>query len=96
MVIVQMENTQSSTQEVSQSVTIESVVELIKHDPQAQAHQEELREIAEEFNNELESDDRDEGVLRRYIEEAKQYSTSVAAKLSMLALQNGAIGILGL
>lgn len=86
MVIVQMESTQSSQQEVSQSVSIESVVELIKHDPQAQANQEELHELAEKFNEELKSDNCDEGVLHQYIEDAKQYSTSVAAKLSMLAL----------
>lgn len=96
MVVVQMENTQSAKQEVSQEVTVESVMELIEHDPQAQANKGELQEITEQFDEELESENPSEDTLRQYIRDAKSYSTTVAAKLSMLALQKGAIGILGL
>jgi hypothetical protein len=96
MVVVQMKNTQESHQEVTQNVTVESVIELIKHDPQAQRHQDELTELTEKIKEELDSDDPDESTIREYISEAKEYSVSVAAKLSMLALQAGVIGVLGL
>jgi len=95
MVVVQMENRQSSKQKVSQSVTVESIQELIKYDPAAQGNQEELTELTEKIKDELDSDDPDEDAIRDYIEKAKGYSVSVAAKLSMLALQAGAIGVLG-
>lgn len=35
-------------------------------------------------------------LVDKYMEKAKEYSVSVAAKLSMLVLQKGVIGILGL
>jgi hypothetical protein len=96
MVMVSVDSNQEVQQEVSQEVTVESVMELIELDPQAKAHQDELREITEKFNEELENNETDSGKLRQFIEDAKQYSTSVAAKLAMLALQAGAIGVLGL
>ncbi|WP_266080626.1 hypothetical protein [Haladaptatus caseinilyticus] len=96
MVMVSVDSNQNVQQEVNQQVTIESIMELIQLDPQAAAYQDELQEITEQFDDELESDDPDPGRLRQFIDDAKGYSTSVAAKLAMLGLQAGAIDILGL
>lgn len=85
----------SQQQEVTQEVTVESVMELIDLDPQAQANREELEEIVRQFEEELEGDT-DPNTLRQFVNDAKGYSTSVAAKLAMMALQNGAVDILGL
>lgn len=84
------------TQEANQEVSVESIMELINLDPQVQGNQEEVKELVRRFKEELESDDPDSSTLRQFIADAKEYSTSVAAKLSMLGLQHGAIGILGL
>lgn len=96
MVMVSVDSNQEVQQEVSQEVTLDVVMELIQIDPQAQAHQDELQDISRKIHDELESDDPDAGTLRQFIDDAKNYSTSVAAKLSMMALQNGVIGVLGL
>lgn len=96
LITIEQSNSQTATQEVSQEVSVEAVMELIELDPQAQQNKEELKGLVEQFENELESDDPDSGTLRQLINDAKEYSTSVAAKLAMLALQSGAIGVLGL
>lgn len=84
------------TQEANQEVSVESIMELIELDTQVQGNQEEVKELVRRFEEELESEDPDSGRLRQFIDDAKDYSTSVAAKLSMLGLQHGVIGILGL
>ena len=94
MVMVSVE--QESTQEVDQEVTVESIMQLIDVDPTVQGSRDELKELVEEFEEELDEDDSDEGRLRQFIEEAKEYSTSVAAKMAIRALQAGAIGVLAL
>lgn len=96
MVMVSVDSSQEVQQQVNQEVTLDIVLELIQIDPEAQAHQNELQEITREFYDELESADPDGGTLRQFIDDAKSYSTSVAAKLSMMALQNGIVGVLGL
>jgi uncharacterized FlaG/YvyC family protein len=95
MIIVQMENTQSANQEMSSDISIETVMKLIEHDPEAQTNQQELENIVEKFDEELESNDPNAETLRQFIRDAKEYSVSVAAKLAMLALQAGVIGVLG-
>ncbi len=94
MVMVSVE--QESTQEVDQEVTMELIMQLIDMDPTVQRSRDDLKELVEEFEKELDKDDSDEGRLRQFIGEAKEYSTSVAAKMAIRALQAGAIGILGL
>ena len=84
------------SQEANQEVSVESIIELIDLDPQIQNNKEEVKETVRQFNEELESDEPDSGRLRQFISDAKGYSTSVAAKLAMLGLQAGAVGILGL
>lgn len=94
MVMVSVE--QESTQEVDQEVTVESIMQLVDVDPQVQGNREEVKELVRKFEDELGKDDPDEGGLRRFIEEAKEYSTSVAAKMAIRALQAGAIGVLAM
>lgn len=94
MVMVSVE--QEATQDVDQQVTVESIMQLIDIDPQVQRNKDEVKELVQKFEDELGQEDADEGQLRQFIEEAKQYSTSVAAKMAMRALQAGATGILGL
>lgn len=94
MVMVSVE--QESTQEVEQEVTMESIMQLLDIDPQVQGNRDEVKDLVERFEEELGADDPDEGRLRQFIEEAKQYSTSVAAKMAIRALQAGAIGVLAL
>ena len=94
MVMVSVD--QESTQEVNQEVTVESIMQLIDVDPTVQGDREELKELVKKFEEEIEEDNSDEGRLRQFIDEAKNYSTSVAAKMAIRALQAGAIGVLAL
>ena len=87
---------QESTQEVDQEVTVESIMQLIDVDPTVQGNRDELKKVVTEFEEELEKESSDEGQLRQFIEEAKDYSTSVAAKMGIQALQAGVTGVLAL
>jgi hypothetical protein len=93
---VRQEANPEMTQEANQEVSVESIMQLVELDPQVQGHQEEVKELVRQFEEELKSDEPDGSTLRQFIADAKEYSTSVAAKLSMLGLQHGAIDILGL
>lgn len=84
------------SQEASQEVSVESIMQLIDLDPQVQGNQENVKQLVRRFEEELDSEYPDSGTLRQLIADAKDYSVSVAAKLAMLGLQHGAIGILGL
>lgn len=94
MVMVSVE--QESTQEVEQEVTVEEIIQLIDVDPTVQGSRGDLKNLVEEFEEELETEDPDEGLLRQFIEEAKDYSTSVAAKMAIRAIQAGLVGVLAL
>ena len=87
---------QTSKQEVNQEVTVESIMELIDADPTVQGDKGDLKDLVEEFEAELSKDDVDGGQLRQFVQKAKDYSTSIAAKMSIRALQAGAVGVLGL
>jgi len=88
--VVRVEQNQS----VDQEVTMESIMQLVDVDPQVQGDRDDVKELVQRFEAELEQDETDEDRLRQFIEEAKQYSTSVAAKMAIRALQAGAIGVL--
>lgn len=94
-IVIEQHSSQSNQQEVSQEVSVESVMTLIDHDPQVQRDKEEVKDLVRRFEEELEGD-ADPGTLRQFIADAKEYSTGVAAKMAMLALQHGAVGVLGL
>ncbi len=87
---------QEANPELNQNVNVESIIELVQLDPQVQNDREEMIELIKQFEKELNSENPDSGRLRQFIADAKEYSTSVAAKLAMLGLQHGAVGILGL
>lgn len=94
MVMVSVDSRQETTQEVNQQVTVESIMQLIDVDPQVQGNREDVKELVQKFEDELENDEPDPGTLRQFIEKAKEYSTSVAAKMAIRALQAGVVGVL--
>lgn len=96
MVMVSVDSSQQNTQNVSQSVSVESIQQLVDLDPQVRGNREELKELVEQFDEELQAEDPDSSVLREFLTEAKQYSTSVAAKMAVRALQIGGLAALGL
>lgn len=83
-------------QSVENESTMETIMQLVDVDPQVQDNRDEIRDFVERFEDELEKDNPDEGVLRQLIEDVKQHSTSVAAKKAVRALQAGTVGILAL
>jgi len=94
-IVIEQNSSQSNTQEVNQDISFEAVMQLIEYDPQVQQNKDEVEELVKEFQEELEKEDCDPDVLRKLISEVKDYSASVGAKLAMLALQKGVVGILG-
>jgi hypothetical protein len=96
VVSMQSEQSQTAEQNVSQEVSIENVLEMVNYTTLNQAKQDELREIIQEFEDELSEDEPDPSRLRDFIESAKTYSVDVSAKLAMLALGHGLVGVLSL
>lgn len=94
MITIEQTTTQETSQDLSQDVSIETIQQLIDLDPQVQQEKGEVRDLVDRFDEELNSDDPDPGTLSQLIQDAKEYSTSVAAKLGMLALQKGIVGII--
>jgi hypothetical protein len=96
MMMVSLESNQKNTQEVNQEVSLDSIIQLIDTDPQVQRDKEELKRLVEEFEEELDAENPDSSVLRQFIGEAKDYSTGVAAKMAIRAIQTGVVGVLAL
>ena len=95
MTVISMSNEQNVEQSVSQEVSIDQVIEMVNFTTLGQTQQEELKEVVNEFEDELEGE-QDPGKLRELLSKAEGYSVDVAAKLSMLALQRGVTAILNL
>lgn len=95
VITLQSDQTQTAEQTVSQEVSIENVMEMINYTTLNQQKKEELQGVVGDFEEELSKDDPNPSTLRDYIKSAKGYSVDVAAKLSMLALSNGVVGVLG-
>lgn len=95
VISLQSEQRQTAEQEVNQEVSVENVMRMVNYTTLGEAKKEELRDIVQDFEDELEKDDPDPSTLREFIKKAKGYSMDVSAKLSMLALQHGLVGILG-
>jgi hypothetical protein len=94
MITIEQTAAQDVSQDVAQDVSIETIQQLIDLDPQVQQNKADVCDLVDRFDEELTSDDPDPGTLSQLIQEAKEYSTSVAAKLGMLALQKGIVGII--
>jgi len=90
--VVRVEQNQSMEQEV----TMELIMQLIDVDPQVQGSRDEVKELLREFEDELSREDPEPSVLRQFIKEMREYSTSVAAKMAIRALQAGVVGVLAL
>lgn len=86
---------QSNKQSVSQEVSIDQVIEMVNYTSLGRTQQEELIDVVREFEEELDGD-QDPGTLRKLLNKAEEYSPDVAAKLAMLALQQGITAILNL
>lgn len=78
-------------QSVSQSVdvSIEGVMQIVNNLPRGDDDKEELREIVEEYREELNHDSPDGSHLLDLIADAREYSKDVAVKLAMVGLQRG-------
>lgn len=78
-------------QSVQQSidVSIEGVMQIVNNLPRDEADKEELREIVEEYREELNNESPHKSELRDLIDRARDYSKDVAVKLAMVGLQKG-------
>lgn len=95
MTVITMANEQTSEQSVSQEVSVDNVVEMVNYTTLNQSQQAELKEIVRDFNEEVDGE-QDPSTLRDLLSKAEGYSTDVAAKLAMMALQHGITGVLHL
>jgi hypothetical protein len=78
-------------QSVQQSVdvSVNSVMQLVNNLPRKDTEKEELREIVNQYKEELDSSEPDSSTLRKLIDDAREYSKDVAVRLTMLGLKNG-------
>lgn len=86
---------QNQSQEQSSEVTIETTLQLINNLTLSQEMKNDLRESVEEFNNELSSEEPDEGKLAQILSTVYEKSPEVAANLLILTLQQGFYSLLG-
>jgi hypothetical protein len=78
-----------ANQSVEQSVSVQNIVEMVNMQMMPESDKEELREVIEEFDEELEQDDPDKSRLVGLLDTAREYRPDIALQLGALALQNG-------
>ncbi len=78
----------SQQQAAQQQVTVENLIEQVNTMMIPPDDKEELKEIIQEFEDQIENDP-DPGVLKQLFSEAKALSHDVALKLAVKALVNG-------
>ncbi|ELY66304.1 hypothetical protein [Natrinema versiforme] len=93
MVMVSVESNQTTSQEVNQEVTVESIQNTISALPRPPEQKEQLEEIFSEFESELD-DEQDESRLRGLIDSAKNISEDVASQMAIIAMKHGLTGVL--
>jgi hypothetical protein len=93
---VQQDQAQEQTQTQVQRVTIESVLEDIDGMMTSSEEKDELRDLVQNFEEELERDDTDPSRLRKIIAKAWDYSDDIARKLIMMATERGVYILLGM
>lgn len=83
--------TQSQTQQqtATQTVTFEQLYDELETRMAPQEEIEELRELLERLETELKSEDSDEEEVRRVIDSAKAFSSQMAIKMALIALERG-------
>jgi len=78
-------------QSVQQSVdnSIEGVMQMINNLPRDEAETKELKEIIEQYRQEMQGENPDTSEMRDLIYQAREYSKDVAVKLAMVGLKKG-------
>jgi len=76
-------------QAVNQSVTINNLLKQVDNRMMSEPDKEELKEIIREYEAELESNNPNKSMLQDLLEKARDYSTDIALKLGMKALERG-------
>lgn len=95
MVMISVDSSQETTQEVHQVVTIEQIQNMIQSPGRPVEEKAELQEILNEFEAEVEGE-QDQSSLRQLLAKANEISTDVATQMAVFALTHGAIAVLGL
>lgn len=93
---VQQGQSQEQAQTQVQRVTVENILEDIDGMMTSPEEKEELRDLVQEFEDELESDETDASRLRQIIAKAREYSDDIARKLIMMATERGVYILLGM
>jgi len=93
---VQQGQSQEQTQTQIQRVTIENILDDIDGMMTSPEEKDELRDLVQEFEEELESDDTDPSRLRKIIAKARDYSDDIARKLIMMATERGFYILMGM
>jgi len=90
---VDVDQQQEQSQQQQQYVDIEQILEDVDRATMPPESKEELKEIVEEFHDELENKT-DESRLHQLLNRAEEYSVDVTAKLGILGLQYGITDLL--
>jgi hypothetical protein len=93
---VQQNQAQEQAQTQVQRVTVENILEDVEGMMTSPEEKEELRDLVQEFEEELENDDTDPSRLRKIIAKAREYSDDIARKLIMMATERGVYILLGM
>lgn len=93
---VQQDQAQEQAQTQVQRVTVENILEDIDGMMTSPEEKEELRDLVQEFEDELESGETDPSRLRQIIAKAREYSNDIARKLIMMATERGVYILLGM
>jgi flagellar motility protein MotE (MotC chaperone) len=93
---VQQGQSQEQAQTQTQRVTVENIFEDIDGMMTSPEEKDELRDLVQDFEKELESDDADPSRLRKIIAKARDYSDDIARKLIMMATERGVYILLGM
>lgn len=93
---VQQDQAQQQSQTQAQRVTTENIIKDVDGLMTSIEEKEELRDLVEEYEDELESDDTDVSRLKQIIAKAREYSDDIARKLIMMATERGVYILLGM
>ncbi|WP_154658605.1 hypothetical protein [Halopiger djelfimassiliensis] len=76
-------------QSVSQSVTVKNLLKQVDNRMMSESDKEELKEVIQEYQDEIESKDPDETKLQELLNKARDKSPDIALKLGMAGLERG-------
>ena len=84
-----------ANQSVEQSVSVQNIIEMINMQMMPEESKEELKDVVEEFSQEIEEEDPDKNKLESLLDTARDHKPGIALQLGGLALQNGVDVLLG-